>query len=144
MNAAAIHSAEILARFANPADGNKKPSIKAADGTYYGVKPADFGRFQPGGRYRIDYTERDYKGKTYRDIVKCEPVVSGDARGAGAPSSSQRSVSGGEGATGASAEFDFVTRMLAARVASCGVGWSAEDLAREARFLRSVYREVWG
>lgn len=146
MNAAALHTAEILVRFANPADGTRKPSIKASDGTYYGVKPVDFGRFQEGGRYRIEFTQRDYKGRTYRDIVKCEPIrsvqpaASGDAAGTRAPSP-RGSPTGGEGVT--ASEIGFVTRMLAARVASCGVEWSGDTLAKEARFLRELYGRIF-
>src|SRR5690348_11708916 len=90
MNAAAIHTADILVRFTNPAEGGKKPSIKTSDGTYYGVTPKDFGRFQQGGRYRIEYTERVWQGRTYRDIRSLErinsaPPASGDAPRAPSP-----------------------------------------------------------
>jgi hypothetical protein len=142
MNAAALQSAEILVRFANPAEDGRKPSIKTSDGLYFGVTPADFGRFQPGGRYRVEFTERIWRGKTYRDIKSCEPIrsasaSSGDER---APSP-QASRSRGEGA---SAEIGFITRMLAARVASCGVEWSAEALTKEIRFLRGLFRQAFG
>ncbi len=148
MNAQAIQSTEILVRFANAAQDGKPPNIRATDGTTYGVKPVDFGRFQPGGRYRIEYVEKQgrgkWQGRTFRDIVKCEPVASGDTRSARAPSPSQTSVSGGEGVTGEASEFEFVTRMLAAYVACCGVGKTVEDLVTRARSLQTVYREVFG
>jgi len=151
MNAQAIQSTEILVRFANPPGDGKPPNIRSTDGTTYGVKPADFGRFQPGGRYRIDYVEKQgrgkWQGRTFRDIVKCEPVksepqASGDTRSARAPSPLQRSVSGGEGVT--PSEFEFVTRMLAAYVACCGVGRTEDELTERGRMLRGVYRELWG
>lgn len=142
MNAQAIQSTEILVRFANPAEGNRPPNIHSSDGVTYGVKPVDFGRFQPGGRYRIDYVEKEgrgkWQGRKFRDIVKCEPVASG----ARAPSPSQTSVSGGEGVT-PSGEFEFVTRMLAAYVACCGVGKTVDDLTERGRMLRTVYRNMW-
>src|SRR5512136_748823 len=103
MNAQAIQSTEILVRFANAAEAGSKPNIRATDGTIYGVKPADFGRFQPGGRYRIEYVEKEGKGKwvgrTFRDIVKCEPI-----REAPAPSANP----GPSVATGGPSEFEFV------------------------------------
>ncbi len=143
MNAQAISTTTILVRFADPAPaGKKQATIKASDGTIYGVWPKDFGRFQPGGRYMIEYTERPFNGKVYRTVVKCEPVASGDTRPR-APSPSQTSVSGGEGVTGEASEFEFVTRMLAAYVACCGVGKSVEELVTRANALRAVYREVW-
>jgi hypothetical protein len=139
MNAQAISAATILVRFADPAPaGKKQATIKASDGTVYGVWPKDFGRFQPGGRYNIEFTERPYQGRVYRTIVKAEPVSSG------APSPSQRSVSEGEGVTGTSHEFEFVTRLLAAYVQCCGVENTAAGLAAKARELRGVYRQVWG
>ena len=146
MNAQAIQSTEILVRFANPAADGKPPNIRSTDGITYGVKPVDFGRFQPGGRYRIDYVEKDGRGKwagrKFRDIVKCEPIRSepqapGDARGARAPSPRPP---GGEGVSGASSEFEFVTRMLAAYVQCCGVGKTVGDLTERGRMLREVYR----
>lgn len=142
MNAAALQSAEILVRFTNPAEEGRKPSIKASDGTYYGVAAADFGRFQPGGRYRIEFTERIFRGKTYRDIKSCEPIrpssgANGDAR---APSPA-RGVSAGEGATSDAREFQFVTRILAAQIAAAGVGRTREDLIERVKALRAVYRE---
>jgi hypothetical protein len=146
MNAQAILSAEILVRFANRGEDGKPPNIRATDGTTYGVKPADFGRFQPGGRYRIEYVEKQgrgkWQGRTFRDIVKCEPVSSGDAR---APSPSQRSVPGGEGVTGSApaSEFEFVTRMLAAYVQCCGVENTVDGLVTRARSLQAVYRQVF-
>lgn len=153
MNAQAIQSAEILVRFANAAEDGKPPNIRASNGLTYGVKPGDFGRFQPGGRYRIDYVEKEGKGKwqgrTFRDIVKCEPIrsdprASGDARGARAPSPSQTSVPEGEGVTDAThKEFDFVTRMLSAYVQCCGVGKSIEELTDRGRGLREVYRRIF-
>ena len=153
MNAQAIQSTEILVRFANAAEGGKPPNIRATDGTTYGVKPADFGRFQPGGRYRIEYVEKEGKGKwsgrTFRDIVKCEPIrsdprASGDARGARAPSPSQRSVPEGEGVTDAThPEFEFVTRLLSAYVTGGGVDRTADALIERGRGLREVYRRIF-
>ena len=145
MNAQAIQSTEILVRFANRGEDGKPPNIRATDGTTYGVKPADFGRFQPGGRYRIEYVEKQgrgkWQGRTFRDIVKCEPLASVDARGARAPSPSQRSVSGGEGVT--SPEFEFVTRLLSAYVQCCGVENTVDGLVTRARSLREVYRKAF-
>ena len=149
MNAAALRTAEILVRFTNPAEGSKKPSIKASDGTYYGVTSKDFGRFQPGGRYRIEYTERVWQGRTYRDIRSLEPIrsdpqASGDSR-PHAPSPAQRSVSAGEGVMGVDpAEAEFVSRCLAASIASCSVGRTREELVERVRMLRAVYREGMG
>lgn len=144
MNAQSIHTAEIDVRYCNPADGNKRPSIRATDGTYYGVKPVDFGRFQPGRRYAIEYTERTRGDRTFRDIVKCEPVASGDPRPR-APSPGERSVPAGEGVTDAThrEEFEFVTRLLAAYVTGGGVDRTIDALVDRGRGLREVYRRIF-
>ena len=150
MNAQAIETATILVRFADPPpEGKKQGTVKASDGTIYGVWPKDLGRFQPGGRYAIEFTSHTFKGKTYSTVIKCEPApqspaASGDARGARAPSPSQNSVSGGEGVTGEASEFEFVTRMLAAAMQICAVEMTPEGIAAKARMFRGVYREVFG
>jgi hypothetical protein len=156
MNAQAIQSTDILVRFANPARDGKPPSICASDNTFYGVKPADFGRFQPGGRYRIEYIEKDGRGKwsgrKFRDIVKCEPLTlpagSGDpaaCRSAAASAkadgpSPSRQPAGGEGCP---SEGEFVTRLLIAYVQSGGVDNKIEALVTRAKALQVVYRQVF-
>lgn len=148
MNAQAISSATILVRFADPAPaGKKQATIKASDGTVYGVWPKDFGRYQPGGKYAIEFTEHTFRGKTYRTVLKCEPIrsepaQSGDTRPR-APSPGQRSVSEGEGVTSGESEFEFVTRLLAAYVMGGGVDRTPDALIERARGLREVYRRIF-
>lgn len=135
MNAQAIHTSVITVKYADPPkDGKKQATVKAADGTIFGVWPKDLGRFQPGRRYRVEYTQRSYQGRDYRTVVKAEPEE--------AP---ERSANPGPPvAAGAPSEFEFVTRLLAAYVQCCGVENSPAGLAAKARMLREVYREVFG
>lgn len=129
MNASALHTAVIEVKFANPPkDGKKQATIKSASGDVFGVWPKDIGRFQPGRRYRVEYTERPYQGRTYRTIVKCEPEAASEHQ------------PGGKAAAG---EIEFVTRVLAASIQACAVGHTQADLAQEARMLRAVYRDVF-
>lgn len=143
MNAQAIQSTDILVRFANRAEDGKPPNIRTTDGATYGVKPADFGRFQPGGRYRIDYVEKQgrgkWQGRTFRDIVKCEPLT----LPATEPTNLRPAPAAGAPSGGAPSEFEFVIQMLVAYVRSGGVKDTVESLVTRARSLRTVYREVW-
>lgn len=140
MNAAAIHTAEILVRFTNPPEDGKKASIKASDGTTYGVKPVDFGRFQPGARYRIEYVEKEgrgrWEGRTFRDIVKGEPV---QAKPAATPMPQQRPT--GDGDAPPTGEAEFVARCLAASITARAVGHTREAMVAEIRLLRSAWRD---
>lgn len=142
MNASAIHSAVVEVRYADPPrDGKKQATIKTPAGDIYGMKPEMLGLFQRGRRYRIDYTERDFKGKTYRTIVKTEPDERSDDRTASAPG--QRSPDPTSNASTPS-EFEFVTRLLSAYVQCCGVGRTIEELAERGRMLREVYGRIFG
>lgn len=132
MNASAIHTATIDIKYANPPKaGKKQATIKTTGGDLYGVWPKDIGRFQPGRRYKIEFTERPFNGRTYRTIVKCGPEEGSDVRSTSTPSNT-----GGE--------IEFVTRVLAASIQACAVGHTHADLTQEARLLRAVYRDVFG
>ncbi len=62
-------NAVIEAKYINmPQPGKKMGSIKAADGTYYGVAPEMVGSFKQGGVYEIFFENREYQGKTYHTI----------------------------------------------------------------------------
>lgn len=130
MNASALHTAVIEVKFADPPkDGKKQATIKSTTGDVFGVWPKDIGRFQKGRRYRVEYTERPYQGRTYRTIVKCEPETASEPRQAG---------------NATPGEIEFVSRGLAASIQACAVGHTQADLAQEARLLRTVYRDVFG
>jgi hypothetical protein len=129
MNASALHTAVIEVKFADPPkDGKKQATIKSTGGDVFGVWPKDIGRFQKGRRYRVEYTERPYQGRTYRTIVKCEPETASAPQPAGKATAD---------------EIEFVSRVLAAGVQACAVGHTQADLAQEARMLRAIYHDVF-
>ena len=129
MNAQALQTAVVEIKSANPPpEGKKQATIRTTGGDLYGVWPKDLGRFQPGRRYKIEYTERPYQGRTYRTIVKGEPEAASEPQLAG---------------NVAAGEIDFVTRVLAASIQACAVGHTQADLTQEARMLRAVYRDVF-
>lgn len=134
MNASAIRTATIEVKYANPPlAGKKQATIKTPDGTIFGVWPKDLGRFQPGRRYAVEYTEKPFKGRMYRTILKAEPQVNGEDA---APA--------GSDPVRTSGEVEFITALLAARVASCGVEFTPSGLTEAARMLRMVYRSAFG
>lgn len=53
-----------------PKQGRKTGSVKTSEGQYYDVWPNMLSLFQPGGTYNVEFTERDFKGTTYRTVQK--------------------------------------------------------------------------
>ncbi len=77
-------TAVIEAKYINtPQPGKKMGSIKAADGTYYGVAPEMVGSFKQGGVYEIFFEDRDWQGKTYHTIKTFKAHESQTAPAAG-------------------------------------------------------------
>lgn len=128
----------IKVKFARPAKENKKQAtIHTEDGAVFGVWPDKFGLLRPGQTYRVEFSERDYKGKTYRTITKCEPAAVVEERSSDQGTIPQRSSPN-------DAEFEFVTRILGAAIQSQVVDCQTEnDLIKAARLLRQVYAKVF-
>lgn len=129
-----MSTAAVKVAFVNqPKEGKTKGSIKTSEGEYYEVFPNQLGLFRPGASYEIDYSERNWNGKTYRTVNKCRPqdkpaVVRSDEQ--------QASVAGN------SEELEFVARVLSASIQACAVEYTQQGLAEAARMLRNVYREA--
>lgn len=69
-------SAIIQVEYINPpAAGKKMGSVKAADGTYYGITPAMLGLFQKGSMYDIFFEDREWQGKTYHTVKNVKPAT---------------------------------------------------------------------
>jgi hypothetical protein len=63
--------ATITPAFINaPKPGARSGSIKDETGEYWGIRPEDMGLFQRGVPAEIEYTEREYQGKIYKNIHK--------------------------------------------------------------------------
>jgi hypothetical protein len=64
-------------KYVNPARDGYKPSIKTEDGQTYGCKEEKLSLFEKGRTYKIEYSERSFNGKTYRNVESAAPVETG-------------------------------------------------------------------
>lgn len=130
-----MNAAVIKVKFANrPKDGKKQATISTEDGQIFGVWPDKFGLLQPGRTYKVEFKEREFEGKTYRTIIKCEPAAAVEEPPSSLAQQSQRS-------SPKDAEQEFVARVLAASIQACAVGHTEQDLIAEVKMLRSVYQQ---
>lgn len=73
-----MNTETIQVRYVNPPqNGRKTGSIKTADGIYYGVEPAALDRFQVGETYTVEYKEREFNGRIYRDVTRIVAQAAG-------------------------------------------------------------------
>ncbi len=129
-----MSTASICVAFVNkPQEEGKKGSIRTDDGTYYSVVPNQLGLFRPGATYEVEFSERQWQGKTYRTVNKCRP----QAQPAVVRSSGQPVIAGNDH------EFEFVSRVLSASIQACAVSYTREGLTETARMLRNVYRDAF-
>jgi hypothetical protein len=130
-----MNTATIEVAFVNPPkDGKKQATIKTSTGDLFGIWPDKLGLLRPGESYKVDFSERNYNGKTYRTITKVTP-------GQG----TLVSIAGGKRAATPipdSSEFEFVTRILAAMIAANAIQCEKEELANAIKTLGEVYRET--
>lgn len=76
-----MHTETVKVAFVNqPAAGRKTGSIKSEAGNYYNVEPHALALFEKGGTYEIQYTTRDWQGKTYRDFKAMAGASPGNAK----------------------------------------------------------------
>lgn len=128
-----MSTATVCVAFVNqPKEGKNKGSIKTSEGEYYEVFPNQLGLFRPGASYEVDYSERNWNGKTYRTVNKCRPqdkpaVVKSEPA---------------QVAIGSDQEAEFVMRVLSASIQACAVSYTQQGLTEAARMLRNVYREA--
>ncbi len=78
-------TANVTVKFVNPSSGvksNGQPkdgTIKVQDDSLYGVPVAMLGQFQKGGTYEVDYTTREWQGKTYKTITSVKAASAAPA-----------------------------------------------------------------
>jgi hypothetical protein len=78
--------ATITPAFINaPKPGARSGSIKDETGEYWGIRPEDIGLFQRGVPAEIEYTEREYQGKIYKNIQRLKNPHSQGAHPGPAP-----------------------------------------------------------
>lgn len=123
-----------------PAPGKKQGVVKATDGSRFGVFPDKLGLLRPGHSYEIEFSEREWEGRTYYTISRAKPApnamapIEQERAGRSAPSLD----------TPTNQEIMFVTRMLCAMVQGGRVAQSEDELAKAAKVLRSAYRRIFG
>ncbi len=67
--------ATVTVKFINqPKEGKKEGSIRVQDDSFYGVPPALLAQFQPGGTYEVEYTTREWQGKTFKSVKSAKAV----------------------------------------------------------------------
>ena len=69
----------VTIKYVNPARDGYKPSIKGEDGSTFGCKEEKLALFEKGRTYKIEYSERSFNGKTYRNVESAAPVETGMA-----------------------------------------------------------------
>jgi hypothetical protein len=68
-----------------PKPGATSGSIKDINGDYWGVRPDDLSQFTSGVPTEIEYTEREYQGKIYKNIQRLKNPHSQGAHPGPAP-----------------------------------------------------------
>jgi hypothetical protein len=122
--------ATIEVRYADPPKAGKKlATVKTVEGQLFGVKPAQLGLLQPGQTYKVEYSEREWQGRTYQTITKIEPASQHNGHKPQAQSSPD-------------GEREFVTRILATIIAAHAIDVRQDAITNTVRMLRTVYRET--
>lgn len=131
-----MNTATIEVRFADPPkDGKKQGTIKTATGEMFGVWPDKLGLLQPGRTYEVEFSERPYKGRVYKTIIKCKPV------------DQIRSEAQPERVTTvktATPEQQFVTACLGSAIESQQVEMNDKSLHDAVMLLRVVWGKTFG
>jgi hypothetical protein len=68
-----------------PKPGAKSGSIKDVNGEYWGVRPDDLSQFTSGVPAEVEYTEREYQGRVYKNIQRLKNPHSQGAHPGPAP-----------------------------------------------------------
>lgn len=132
-----MNTATIEVQYAKPPTaGKKQGTVKATTGEIFGIWPDKLGLMRPGNSYEIEFSDREFNGRTYRTIVKCKPHKGGQENG----HSTQSSAPSGNARD---REFEFVARALPALIQICAVEATPEGMVRTTRMLRQVYREAF-
>jgi hypothetical protein len=127
--------ATVTVRYVNPPKAGKtNGSIKDSDGVMYGVPPHMLNNFQQGATYTIDYSERDFRGQTYKTVTTAVLTAPPQESGGGkyGPVSD------------ATAERIFVCGALNAAIQGGHVEMSDVVLSNVVNILRTVWANTLG
>lgn len=130
-----MNTATIEVQYAEPPKaGKKQGTVKATTGEIFGIWPDKLGLMRPGHSYEIEFSDREFNGRTYRTIVKCKPH-----KGAKQPAAAKPAVTHERN----DSELEFVARVLSAAIQACAVEYTQAGLTGAARMLRTVYQEAF-
>lgn len=122
----------------HPGAPGKAATVVTASGDQLEAWPEVYGSIRVGGRYEVEVKDRDFKGKTYRKIVKVTPV-----NGAAPVNGTARPVpheSSGQIARGLDGEGEVVGRALAALILKGEVRYQQREIEAATRMLRDAWR----
>lgn len=126
MNAATATTIEV-AKAEPPKAGKKQGTIRTTSGEVLGVWPDKLGLLRPGNSYLVEFSEREWNGRTFKTITKVQPQAA--------------NANNSKAASGDDREFEFVARVLSASIQACAVTYTREGLTDAVRMLRNVYRD---
>lgn len=142
-----------IIKYVNPAKDGRKPSVKTEDGVTYQCKDHQIALFQQGRTYKIEYSgEREFNGKTYRNVESAAPVEtaglgSGASSSTGAASPSMASHQGHGYKTSTSPEDSermFVCSLMNAFIQAGKIEPEQGRVITAVNVLRGAYRATFG
>jgi hypothetical protein len=133
-------STTAVVKYVNPARDGYKPSIKTEDGQTYGCKEEKLSLFEKGRTYKIEYSERSFNGKVYRNVESAAPVEMGSMSQAGAASPSTSMLPPGNGKD----EQIFVCALLKEGIRCGQVKIEKISLWEATNLFRGLWRASFG
>lgn len=134
-------TATVTVKYVNhPKPGQKKGTIKAADGRIFGVWPDKLNQFQQNGTYEIDYDVEEWNGKTYMTVKVVRPVNQQQAQ----PGHNSGGNGGGGSAYTAKDEQIFVCGALNNAIAARAVEPTTVSMMAFVNAARETWRGTFG
>lgn len=130
----------VTIKYVNPARDGYKPSIKGEDGSTFGCKEEKLSLFEKGRTYKIEYSERSFNGKTYRNVESAAPVEAANTSQTGAASPSTSMPPPGNGKE----EQIFVCALLKEGIRSGQVKIEKASLWAATNLFKGLWRASFG
>lgn len=122
-----------------PKEGRKTGSIKTIDGAFYDVYPEKLGLFEHNGIYEIEYSEREYNGRTYRTVTSVAGKGMAPPRQGGGGRNNQYRPTAPQ-----DAERMYVCALLASGIRAGVLDLSTVAVASATNALRAAWAETFG
>lgn len=117
-----------------PQNGKKLAKVKARTGEEFNIWPDKLSVLNVGQRYEVEVEESEFKGRTYRKIIKVTPVPGTSTNGATAEKMCRAS----------DAEQAFVTTTLTALIRAGEVKNDKRALWETTQLLRQLWQHGFG